>query len=58
MEPMAKQRRPEVFVTRQMADRAIADLAMRASVEVWESELPQPREELAARLETADGGRF
>jgi glyoxylate reductase len=55
MEPMTKQRRPEVFVTRRIADTAIAHLAMRASVEVWEDELPPPREELAARLAIVDG---
>ncbi len=50
-----KHRRPKVFVTREIAAEALAELRRTARVEVWPHPLPPPYAELRRRLREADG---
>jgi glyoxylate reductase len=52
---MMKQRRPKVFVTREIAADAIAQLRRAAQVEVWPHPWPPPYAVLRRRLAGADG---
>lgn len=47
--------RPHVFVTRRLPGTAVERLREQASVDLWEDELPPPREVLLARTRDADG---
>ena len=51
----SRKAKPRVFVTRAIAPGAIARLAARASVEVWDRETPPPYSELRRRAREADG---
>ncbi len=46
---------PTVFVTRPIADAALAKLATAASVDLWNNEMPPPRAALLKHLSGADG---
>ncbi len=46
---------PRVFVTRPIAEPALRRLAAAARVDLWDDELPPPRNELLARSARADG---
>ena len=48
-------KKPHVFVTRRIAESALARLRRVASVEVWDGELPPQRRALLAGLARADG---
>jgi len=46
--------RPKAFVTRRISNAALTKLAKRFEIDLWESELPPPYSELAARAQSAD----
>ena len=46
---------PRVFVTRQLPGDALARLAARVTLRVWEESLPPPRDVLARELRAAEG---
>ena len=47
--------RPRVYVTRRLPGGALDLLAQHSDVQVWEGELPPPRQELLRRAATCDG---
>lgn len=52
---MAQPERPRVFVTRRLPGDALERLSAAARVDVWEQDLPPPRDVLLARLRDAEG---
>jgi len=52
---MKQRRRPKVFVTREIAADALAELRRGAQVEVWPYPMPPPYAELRHRIREADG---
>jgi glyoxylate reductase len=52
---MIKHRRPKVFVTREIAQEALAELRRSAQVEVWPHPMPPPYAELRRRIREAEG---
>lgn len=52
---MAPHVRPSVFVTRQLPGEAIGRLGRHVELQVWEDELPPPREALLERVRNVDG---
>jgi glyoxylate reductase len=53
--PFGRRPRPNVFVTRKLPGDALEKLVAAAEVEVWQHELPPPRERLLQSLADADG---
>lgn len=52
---MTTRRRPKVFVTREIAPEALADLRRNARVDLWPHPMPPPYAELRRRIREADG---
>jgi glyoxylate reductase len=52
---MAPHVRPSVFVTRQLPGEALGRLGKHVELQVWEDELPPPREALLERVQNVDG---
>ncbi len=52
---MAPPARPRVFVTRQLPGEALGRLSRRVELQVWEDELPPPRDALLDRVRGVDG---
>ena len=47
--------RPRVFVARRIPDAGLAPILAACSADVWEDELPPPRDELLRRVSGCDG---
>ena len=53
--PFRRRSRPRVFVTRQLPGDALDRLRDQVELEVWEKELPPPREELIEAIRAVEG---
>ena len=54
---MSDQRRPRVLVTRRIPEAGLAIVRQAAEVDLWEGELPPPRDELLRRVAGMEIGR-
>lgn len=52
---MAPERRPRVFISRQITDAALERIVQQADTDVWPDEMPPPRDELLRRVAGVDG---
>ena len=52
---MAEEARPRVFVARILPDEGLAPIRATCDADVWEDELPPPRDELLRRVAGCDG---
>src|SRR4051794_12481911 len=53
--PVAEGARPRVFVARQIPDEGLSRIRAACDADVWEDELPPPRDELLRRVAGCDG---
>jgi glyoxylate reductase len=52
---VAPERRPRVFISRQISDAALERIVQQADADVWPDDMPPPRDELLRRVTGVDG---